>query len=57
MLISFDHDPEHFTCFQARLIYKTISDVEELWERDGNNLVEIPSILSRFEPVDTTYSQ
>lgn len=57
VLVHFQHSPENLSCFQTCLVCQRVADVEELWERQGNNPVKVCAVLARLESVDFAYCQ
>lgn len=57
MFIHLQHCSQYFTSFQACLTSKRITNVQQLWERHGDNAIKVCPIFSRLEPVDLANCQ
>ena len=57
VLVHLEYCAQYFTSFQARLAGQRVANVEQLWERHGDDLVKICAALARLESVDLAYRQ
>lgn len=57
VLVHLQHCAQNLSSLQASLAGKRVADVEQLWERQGDDLVKICAVLAGLEAVDFTYRQ
>lgn len=57
MLVHLQHCPQYLSRFQARLVGQAVTQIQQLRERQSDDLFKIGTIFARLEAVDFAYCQ